>query len=125
LPYPEKSQFAKCPSVERMEFKERFKEALRKRMHPNTALRVDDLGYSLGIHGMTLRTWLRGESCASGPMVAACIDYFTRHGDHGFIQELYPNAVLPFVAQARAMEKAVRVADALADFIQERGAAAA
>jgi hypothetical protein len=102
-------------------FSEIFKRALAKRLYPYTGLRKEVLCDAIGVHGMTLRSWLRGENAPSGPMVAACINFFTRTGDHTFIQELYPDAVTPLVQRKREADKALELVNGLKSLI---GAAA-
>ena len=102
-----------------MKFSETFKRALAKRLYPYTGLRKEVLCGAIGVHGMTLRSWLRGENAPSGPMVAACISFFARSGDHAFILELYPDAVEPLVTRSRKAEKAMALADSLRDYMQE------
>lgn len=120
---PKFQEFAKCSREMNGSFKDRFKKALARRLYPHTALRPDALAGEVGVHGMTLRNWLRGECGASGEMIDACISYFTWRGDHAFICELYPHAVTPLVQRAKQNEKKAAVVDALQELWKEGAAA--
>lgn len=102
----------------RMTFSEVFKTALTKRLHPYTGLRKDDLCYALGVHGMTVRSWMRGENAPSGPMVAAVIDFFARRGDPQFLQDLFPDAVTPLIQRKREDDEAAAVGYAIKKLMQ-------
>lgn len=103
----------------RSEFMKRFTDALRRRLYPNTGLRVDDLAYALGMNGFTLRAWLRGESCPGGDAVDGCIDFFTRAGDHNFLQELYPKAVTPLIQRRKAADAALALVQSMKGVFRE------
>lgn len=106
----------------RSEFVETFKSALRKRLYPHTALRIDDLAYALGVNGFTVRSWLRGENCPSGSMVSGCISFFARSGDPQFICELFPDAVTPLIQKNKKAERALAFVESFKDVFE--GAAA-
>ncbi len=42
-------------------FEQRFAAALRRRLYPNTALRVKQMAHDLGYSEDTLQRWLRGD----------------------------------------------------------------
>lgn len=101
------------------EFKKLFADALRRRLHPNTGLHRDQLAHALGMHGESVKNWLRGESCPGGGEVSACINYFARCGDHAFLQELFPDAVAPLIQRNKRAEKAIAFAESFQAFVQQ------
>lgn len=115
---PKRGTFAKGSAQMKADFGGLFTQALKRRLYPFTALRVDDLAYAIGGNGYTLRSWMRGQTCPSGPMLAACIDYFARCGDHTFLQELFPSAVVPLVQRNQKAERALAFVESFRDVLQ-------
>lgn len=100
------------------EFQKSFANALQRRLQPNTGLHREVFAHAVGVHGETVKNWLRGENCPDGGAVSASINYFVRCGDHAFLQELFPDACAPFVQRRKREEAAVRFAESFHDFIQ-------
>jgi hypothetical protein len=84
------------------DFKSRLKEALRRRLHPNTGLHSDQLAGVLGLHGDTVRGWLRGSNAVSGPMLSELMRFFYSAGDHDFAVEMFGDAITPLAGHAKA-----------------------
>lgn len=102
----------------KQEFVKTFKEALTKRLFPFTSLRPDDLAYAIGVNGYTLRCWLRGENCANGAMVAACVGFFARQGDFAILQELFPDTT-PLVQRRKEDEAALQLVSGLRTLLNQ------
>lgn len=105
------------------EFKKIFAEALRRRLYPNSGLQRDQFAYALGVHGETVKNWLRGESCPDGGALSAAINFFARVGDHAFLQELFPAACAPLVLKTKRAETAIAFAESFQAFVQSGAAA--
>lgn len=121
---PDFKKFRARSREDRMKFTELFSELLRRRLYPNSCIRMDDLAFAIGAHGMTVRSWLRGENSPSGPMMWATVNFFTRLGDHAFLAELFPDAVTPLIQRKREDEEAAAVGYALKKFMQSGAVAA-
>lgn len=102
-----------------MNFQKDFGNAVRRRLYPNTNLRIEQLAHAMGCHAETLKNGIYGRNNMSSPLVANCIDYFARCGDVGFLCELYPNAVTPLVQRNKRAEKAIAFAESFQAFVQQ------
>lgn len=101
-------------------FRDRFVSALRGRLAPNTGLTVDQLAYAIGMHGESVRNWLRGDTGISSEAVDAVILFFSK--DPTFLVEIYPQCT-PLVAAKREHEKAYALVQGLKDLWQTEAAA--
>lgn len=106
-----------------MNFSKNLGDATRRRLFPNTNLRIEQLAHAIGCHSETLKNGIYGRHNMSSPLVAALIDYFTRCGDHSFICEIYPNAVEPLIQRNKRAEKAIAFAESFQAFVQQGAAA--
>jgi hypothetical protein len=98
------------------EFKRKLADALRRRLHPNTALHVDQLAHAIGFSGETIRTWLRGENVPNGAAIGELMRFFYGCGDYGFAVEMFGDAVTPLTQRAKvgeALEAIERAREAL------------
>lgn len=70
-------------------FEQRFADALRRRLYPNTALRLKQMAHDLGYSEDTLARWLRGEHRVYAAAAEDVDRYFAaRHGDTDFLREV-------------------------------------
>jgi hypothetical protein len=74
-------------------FRERQSAALRRRL--NTGVTGKMLAKSVGVHPDSVMNWLHGRVTMDGVAVATVHAFFTAHGDHGFLSELYGQAAVP------------------------------
>lgn len=70
-------------------FGDRLRDALRRRLAPNTALHPKQLAHAIGATERGVNKILAGDSDGHAVTVAACIDFFWRIGDRGFVAEIY------------------------------------
>ncbi|HUK61160.1 MAG TPA: hypothetical protein VLV50_18160 [Stellaceae bacterium] len=77
------------------DFQERFSEALRKRLYPNTNLHLKEIALAVGRAENTVARWWRGETRILGEDLGNLARFFHRRGDTKFLSELFGE----FVAQ--------------------------
>lgn len=106
-----------------MNFAKVFGRAVQRRTYPNTGLHLAQLAHAISCSEETLKNAIRAQHSTSSRIVASCIDYFTRCGDHTFIQELYPNAVTPLVQRTHKAERALAFVESFRDVLSEGAAA--
>lgn len=82
-------------------FAERFRAALRRRLQPQAMLHVKQLAHAIGKSDRAVQMMLAGDTTAHGATVAACVDFFWRIGDRGFVAEIYGLPPLMPVAEAK------------------------
>lgn len=72
-----------------LSFEKRFADALRRRLYPNTALRVKQMAHDLGYSEDTVARWLRGEHRVYAAAAEDVDRYFSgRHGDANFLRDV-------------------------------------
>lgn len=84
------------------EFFARFRDALRRRLAPNTALHLKQLAGAIGRSERGVQLALAGANGVNGATVAACIAFFWSSGDRGFVAEIYGLPPLGVIAEMRA-----------------------
>lgn len=67
----------------------RLADALRRRLHPNTALRDVDLAHAIGMSVETIRNWRTGCSDPSSYRLGLLMKFFTWQNDFTFWSEVY------------------------------------
>lgn len=69
-------------------FEHRFADALRRRLYPNTTLRLKQMAHDLGYSEDTIARWVRGEHRVYAGAAEHVDRYFAeRHGDVNFLRE--------------------------------------
>jgi hypothetical protein len=101
-----------------------FSEALRRRLHPNTGLTVDQLAYSIGCNPMTLRGLMRGQGTPSAKVTWGCCNFFAKIGDSSWLPEIMPEATKPLQVKAEEADKAIKFTRAITSAFSELGAVA-
>ena len=72
-----------------LSFEQRFAEALRRRLYPNSALRVKQMAHELGYSEDTIARWLRGDHRVFAGAAEDVDRYFAeRHADPNFLREV-------------------------------------
>ncbi len=72
-----------------LSFEQRFAAALRRRLFPNTALRLKQMAHDLGYSDDTVQRWVRGEHRVYAGAAEDVDRYFTqRHRDGNFLREI-------------------------------------
>jgi len=72
-----------------LSFEQRFARALRRRLYPNTALRLKQMAHDLGYSEDTLQRWMRGDHRVYAGAAEDVDRYFVQHhGDDNFLREV-------------------------------------
>lgn len=88
----------------------RFRAALRRRLQPQAMLHVKQLAHAIGKSDRAVQMMLAGDTTAHGATVAACVEFFWRIGDRGFVAEIYGLPPMMPVAEAQqALQDARKV----------------
>ena len=103
-------------------FKNVFGSAVRRRLHPNTNLRLEQLAGAINCHAETLKNAVREEHNMSSDYVAATVNFFVSQGDYSFIAEIYP-AVTPLVQRRKEDEQALQLVTGLRNLLNQGVAA--
>lgn len=98
-------------------FGERFRVALRRRLQPNTVLHVKQLAHAIGKSDRAVQMIMAGNIGLHSEPVAACIAFFWRQGDKAFVAEIYGLPPLGVVAE---LKRPLAEAHALLGAILER-----
>ena len=73
-----------------LSFEQRFAQALRRRLYPNTGLRLKQMAHDLGYSEDTLQRWTRGDHRVYAGAAEDVDRYFVRyHRDDGFLREVF------------------------------------
>lgn len=115
---PDFQKYLVCSVKPHGEFKERFVRALSKRIQPRGPIHANQLAGHIGMHGETVRIWLRGEGGISSEAVDAVIAYFVWMRDPTFLIEVYPQ-VEPLVQAKHEAERAHALVRGLKQFLTE------
>jgi hypothetical protein len=71
-------------------FERRFAEAVRRRLYPNSTLRLKMVSQDTGYSEDTIARWMQGKHRVFAGAVEDMASYFaTRYGDHGLLGELF------------------------------------
>lgn len=72
-----------------LSFEQRFAKALRRRLYPNTGLRLKQMAHDLGYSEDTLQRWMRGEHRVYAGAAEDVDRYFVQHHrDSNFLREV-------------------------------------
>jgi len=71
------------------DFQARLKEALRKRLYPNSPLHLKEIAGGIGRSKNTVTRWWRGESRITADDLSRIAEYLERRGDRGFLEEVF------------------------------------
>ena len=88
------------------EFHERFAEALRVRLHPNTTLHLKQLAAAVSRSEHTISRWWHGESRPLAEDIDRLAAFFAMRGDRGFLAAVYDETktAVEDVSDARLLE---------------------
>ncbi len=75
------------------DFQSRFQEALRRRLYPNAALHLKEIGGAIGRSENTVTRWWRGETHIGGEDLYRIASFFTERGDHSFLHDVFGTLV--------------------------------
>lgn len=70
-------------------FRNRFIDALEKRLHPVGSLRRKEFAFAMRVNGKTVDRWMSGKTSPSAEMTAEAVRFFWLHGDRGFAEEIF------------------------------------
>ena len=101
-------------------FADRFRDALRRRLQPHTVLHVKQLAHAIGKSDRAVQMVMAGNIGLHSETVAACIAFFWRQGDRAFIAEIYGLPVLMPVGEA--IQPVVDAYEMLGDILNRRTA---
>ena len=90
----------------RSDFYERFSDAIRRRLSPNTGLHLKQLAGAIGVSDDTLTRWSRGQTRITAEALGGLAEFFRRRGDSSLLGEIYGDLVPPTVpdlSQLRAV----------------------
>lgn len=105
-----------------MNFKKAFGDSVRRRVWPNTPLRLEQLAAAIGCHPETMKNAIRGEHNTQSDYVAATVNFFVSQGDFQLIAELYP-AATPLVQRRKQDEEALQLVNGLRNLLNQGVAA--
>jgi transcriptional regulator with XRE-family HTH domain len=90
----------------RPEFYERFADAIRRRLAPNTGLHLKQLAGAINVSDDTLVRWSRGQTRITAEALGNLAEFFRKRGDKSFLAEIYGDLVPPIgpdLTQLRAI----------------------
>jgi transcriptional regulator with XRE-family HTH domain len=90
----------------RSDFYERFSDAIRRRLSPNTGLHLKQLAGAIGVSDDTLTRWSRGQTRITAEALGGLAEFFRRRGDQSLLGEIYGDLVPsahPDLSQLRAI----------------------
>jgi transcriptional regulator with XRE-family HTH domain len=79
----------------RPEFYERFADAIRRRLAPNTRLHLKQLAGAIKVSDDTLVRWSRGQTRITAEALGTLAEFFRKRGDQSFLAEIYGDLVPP------------------------------
>lgn len=82
-------------------FAGRFRDALRRRLAPNTALQLKQLAHAIGKSERAVQMVMAGDIGLHSETVAACIRFFWGLNDRAFLAEIYGLPPLGVIAELR------------------------
>jgi hypothetical protein len=71
------------------DFQSRFREALRRRLYPNSALHLKEIAAAVGRSENTVARWWRGDTKIAGEDFYRLTEMFVRRGDRRFLSEVF------------------------------------
>jgi transcriptional regulator with XRE-family HTH domain len=87
------------------EFCERFAEALRVRLYPNSTLHLKQLAAGISRSEHSISRWWHGESRPLAEDIDRMASFFARRGDSGFLAEIFgPGASAETISDERLIE---------------------
>lgn len=88
------------------EFYERFAEALRVRLYPNSTLHLKQLAAGIARSEHTISRWWHGESRPLAEDIDRLATYFAKHGDQNFLAAVFdePKIAVEDVSDARLIQ---------------------
>src|ERR1700712_498547 len=100
-----------------VDFQDRFREALRRRLFPNASVHLKEIAGSIGRSENTVTRWWRGETRVNGEDLDRIANFFGRRGDHRFLEEVFEGALTAEGGGAGSVEERALtlVRDALAE----------
>jgi hypothetical protein len=104
---------------QQIDYTERFAEATRRRMAPNTVLQPKQLAHACGVSVHTFMRWYRGECRMPMEALGNLARFFASVGDVSFIAEVYGEDIVPINRWP-----ATEVAAAVVDILRAKGVAA-
>jgi transcriptional regulator with XRE-family HTH domain len=106
------------------DFQSRFQEALRRRLYPNAALHLKEIGGAIGRSENTVTRWWRGETHVSGEDLYRIALFFTERGDSAFLREVF-GELIPEWGRTNESDSAIlAIARTLLSSVAESGAIA-
>jgi transcriptional regulator with XRE-family HTH domain len=90
-----------------VDFQERFREALRRRLFPNASVHLKEIAGAIGRSENTVTRWWRGETRVNGEDLDRIANFFGRRGDRNFLEEVFASAVAPGSASGSVEDKAL------------------
>jgi transcriptional regulator with XRE-family HTH domain len=81
------------------DFHERFVEALRHRLYPNTNLHLKQLADAIGRSESSVTRWWRGDSRILAEDLARIAQYFADRGDRAFLRAIFDERLLGTAAE--------------------------
>jgi transcriptional regulator with XRE-family HTH domain len=86
-------------------FHQRFAEALRLRLYPNTTVHVKQLAAGIGRSEHTISRWWHGESRPLAEDIDRMAGFFAKRGDHSFVAAVFDEPKAPDnISDARLIE---------------------
>ena len=76
-----------------LDFQERFREALRRRLFPNASVHLKEIAGAIGRSENTVTRWWRGETRVNGEDLDRISSFFVRRGDQAFLEEVFGSAI--------------------------------
>jgi transcriptional regulator with XRE-family HTH domain len=99
-----------------VDFQDRFREALRRRLFPNASVHLKEIAGAIGRSENTVTRWWRGETRVNGEDLDRIANFFNRRGDRSFLDEVFEGALAPGSDAGSVEERALTlVRDALAE----------
>jgi transcriptional regulator with XRE-family HTH domain len=92
-----------------MDFHERFVEALRRRLYPNTNLRLKQLASAIGRSESSVTRWWRGDVRILATDLDSIAQYFADRGDRMFLQAIFPKHLIGKAIEAADRHELVRL----------------
>jgi transcriptional regulator with XRE-family HTH domain len=90
-----------------VDFQDRFREALRRRLFPNASVHLKEIAGAIGRSENTVTRWWRGETRVNGEDLDRIASFFGRRGDRTFLDEVFDGALATASATDSVEEKAL------------------
>jgi transcriptional regulator with XRE-family HTH domain len=89
-----------------VDFQERFREALRRRLFPNASVHLKEIAGAIGRSENTVTRWWRGETRVNGEDLDRIATFFGNRGDRNFLDEVF-ESIAPGSASGSVEDKAL------------------